>query len=56
MAMKPCKDCGEQVSSRADECPHCGRLTGLGRLDYFTNGYVLLLLLFAYYSVRKYLM
>ena len=55
MAMKPCKDCGEQASSRADECLHCGRMTFLGWLDYVSNSVLLLLLLYAYYAVREYL-
>jgi len=24
MAMKPCKECGQEVSSSAKKCPHCG--------------------------------
>lgn len=24
MALKSCRDCGEQVSSRSDKCPKCG--------------------------------
>lgn len=24
MALGKCKECGEQVSSKADKCPHCG--------------------------------
>lgn len=24
MAMKPCRECGEQVSTQAKACPHCG--------------------------------
>lgn len=33
MAMTTCKDCNEPVSSRADECRHCGRWMLWGRLD-----------------------
>ena len=33
MALTTCKDCGEQVSSRADQCRHCGRWMLWGRLD-----------------------
>lgn len=33
MALTTCKDCGEPVSSRADECRHCGRWMPWGRLD-----------------------
>lgn len=25
MALRICADCGEEVSSRADACPNCGR-------------------------------
>jgi hypothetical protein len=25
MAMKKCKDCGTEVSKKADTCPKCGR-------------------------------
>ncbi len=24
MALKKCKECGEQISSKAEKCPHCG--------------------------------
>ena len=24
MALKPCRECGEQVSTEAKTCPHCG--------------------------------
>jgi hypothetical protein len=24
--LKPCKDCGQEVSTKALTCPHCGRL------------------------------
>lgn len=23
--MKPCKECGQQVSTKAESCPNCGR-------------------------------
>ncbi len=25
MTMKPCKECGNQVSTKAETCPNCGR-------------------------------
>lgn len=25
MSVKPCKDCGTQVSTKAETCPTCGR-------------------------------
>jgi hypothetical protein len=27
MAVKPCKECGKEVSSKAKSCPHCGAPT-----------------------------
>ncbi len=24
MALKTCRECGKEISSRADKCPHCG--------------------------------
>ncbi|MEN6475661.1 MAG: zinc-ribbon domain-containing protein [Syntrophaceae bacterium] len=24
MALKKCKECGNEVSTKADKCPHCG--------------------------------
>lgn len=27
MALKPCRECGKEVSTEAKTCPHCGRLT-----------------------------
>jgi RNA polymerase subunit RPABC4/transcription elongation factor Spt4 len=24
MAMRPCKECGKEISTKADACPHCG--------------------------------
>ena len=52
MAMKPCKDCGEQVSSRADECPHCGRWMLWGRLDYFFGTQFLIIILVIFFSLQ----
>jgi hypothetical protein len=51
MAIEPCKDCGEPMSSRGDECRSCGRMTGLGRLDYFSGTYFLLMILFLYFGM-----
>ena len=50
MAMKPCKDCGEQVSSRADECPHCGRWMLWGRLDELLGMPLLLIILMFFFN------
>lgn len=33
MAMQHCDDCGRQISSRADECPQCGRTMFVGRIN-----------------------
>lgn len=24
MALKPCHECGKEISNTADKCPHCG--------------------------------
>jgi hypothetical protein len=52
MAMIPCKDCGEQMSSLADKCRHCGRPTRLGGWDQFFGSDSLLLILLAYFMYR----
>ncbi len=33
MAMQHCDDCGRQISTRADECPQCGRMMFVGRIN-----------------------
>lgn len=33
MIKKPCKGCGEPVSSLAEKCMRCGTLTALGQVD-----------------------
>ena len=53
MAMKPCKDCGEQVSSRADECPHCGRWMLIGRLDWFFGTPLLIGILLLFFTLQR---
>ena len=30
MALKPCKECGQEVSSQAKRCPHCGAKLKIG--------------------------
>jgi hypothetical protein len=38
MALKPCKECGREVSSKADKCPQCGspiKSKGFGCLSSF---------------------
>jgi predicted amidophosphoribosyltransferase len=39
MALKTCRDCGNEVSSAADTCPHCGR--PLKRASQFLIGLLL---------------
>ncbi len=53
MAIKPCKDCGEQVSSRADECPHCGRWMIFGRLEYLFGINLLIFLLLVFFVLQR---
>ena len=33
MALRPCKKCGQQISSDAKFCPHCGKKVGASRLE-----------------------
>lgn len=30
MSLKPCKECGKEVSSSASKCPHCGASLRMG--------------------------
>jgi hypothetical protein len=30
MALRPCKECNQQISSHAKVCPHCGKKVGMG--------------------------
>ena len=50
MALKPCRDCGEQVSSRADYCRHCGRWMLWGRLDELSGVMMLLVILMVFFN------
>ncbi len=50
MALKTCKDCGEPVSSRADECRHCGRLMAWGSWDEYFGMPLLLVILMIFFS------
>lgn len=46
MAMTKCKECGNEVSTKADSCPHCGaklKREGIGA----GSGCLVILLLFA---------
>ena len=33
MAMQHCPDCNRSISTRADECPQCGRMMFVGRIN-----------------------
>ena len=53
MNVKPCRDCGKPVSSKASACPHCGSKSfdiahAVGRfgIDFKQLGCALLMLLF----------
>ena len=35
MEKRPCTDCSKPVSSRAEKCTSCGKLTILGQVDQF---------------------
>lgn len=50
MALTTCKDCGEPVSSRADECRHCGRVMLWGGVDDFLGMPLLLAILLIFFS------
>jgi hypothetical protein len=50
MALTTCKDCGEPVSSRADECRHCGRLMRWGTLDEAVGMPLLLAILMLFFQ------
>jgi len=34
MALKPCKECGAQISNTVTKCPQCGAMTTLGAVRY----------------------
>lgn len=39
MSLRPCKECGHQISSTAKMCPNCGKKTG-----YFNLGCAILII------------
>ena len=48
MALRPCKECGQQISSDAKVCPHCGKKikAGVGRGCLFSVlGFMVLIIL-----------
>lgn len=46
MAIRPCKECGQQVSSKADHCPHCGFRVGPKQYGCISGIVIVLLSLF----------
>ena len=54
MAMEKCEDCGNQVSSRADECPHCGRMLVVGRMHEFIGVQGLPIVLVVYFFLTRF--
>lgn len=50
MAMAKCKECGEQVSSKADACPHCGAPVkrGSGNNQYGCGTLIAVVLVFGF--------
>jgi hypothetical protein len=38
MALKPCKECGQQISTEAKTCPHCGKANPTGKLSFAQIG------------------
>ncbi|MEZ9525732.1 hypothetical protein [Enterovibrio norvegicus] len=38
MALKPCKECNEQISSDVAQCPHCGSDTPMGKFEAIVKG------------------
>lgn len=49
MAMQHCPDCNRPISSRADECPQCGRTMFVGRMHEFIGVQGILLVLVSYF-------
>ena len=49
MALQHCDDCGRQISSRADECPQCGRTMFVGRMHEIIGVQGILLVLVSYF-------
>ena len=53
MALKKCKECGHEVSTKAESCPHCGakqKRKGIGCLGCF--GVILILIFLAIFSAN----
>ncbi len=47
MALRPCKECGQQVSSDANSCPQCGKRQGASR----RSRYLIVLVLFLFITL-----
>lgn len=48
MPLKKCKECGKQISSKADACPHCGfKKKGKGCLVLFVLGILTIIILWS---------
>ncbi len=54
MAMQHCDDCGRQISSRADECPQCGRKMFVGRMHETVGVQGILLVLLLYFVFGRF--
>ena len=50
MAMQRCDDCGRPISSRADECPQCGRTMFVGRMHEIIGVQGILIVLALYFA------
>ncbi|MDP8263688.1 MAG: DUF3862 domain-containing protein [Candidatus Ancaeobacter aquaticus] len=55
MAMKKCKECGKEVSSKAEACPNCGAVLKkkTGCLTYIVAGLLLLFLIGVIFSIME---
>lgn len=49
MALVACKECGENVSTKAKACPHCGNPVKKG--TFFRDAFFALVIIFVFYSV-----
>src|SRR5258708_20515964 len=49
MALKPCRECGKEISAEAEQCPHCGVKiqSGIGCLGWTLAIFVFLIVLAA---------
>lgn len=54
MAMQHCPDCNRLISTRADECPQCGRMMFVGRISELIGVQGLSVVLLLYFLVTGY--